>query len=349
MHVEKTLVASIDKVYCLTIVPRLSMNGLPAFAAGSESSGPLMFFEPPDYHGRILADVPGGFMSLGTFEQDSQQYLVASTDFKPGFNAADCALVVYPLQAGAAGLVVAKLPYTHRVAVVEMNGRNYCLASTLCSGKAFKDDWTQPGGIHLAEIPDNPLASWNFREIVTGLNKNHGMDFARLNGDRNGGFLLSCQEGLFYLPLAEQPGGKWETEKIAEGEHSDAFILEHGGTDSTEVFTISPFHGNLLSRYCRCEEGWKRTVIDDSLHMGHVLWAGVFLAEPSLLVGERGGKKQLRWFRKGPGTVQWQPRETIDSDIGPTQIAVCNQGPNSEILIVAGHAQNQVIIYEITC
>ncbi|MHC4644475.1 MAG: hypothetical protein ACYTBJ_03160, partial [Planctomycetota bacterium] len=192
MKVTKRTLANLERVYSIAAVPRLSVDGWPAFLAGSEGDGPLLYFEPPQYEPVQIADAPGGFISLWAFSKHDANYVVAATDFKPGFKAENCRIIVYPLDQTLRGhsFEVGRLPYTHRVAVLDVAGRLCFLGSTLCSAKAFKYDWTQPGGVHLAIIPDKIQQKWQFTQIVTGLNKNHGMDFAQLEKQAKPGFLL---------------------------------------------------------------------------------------------------------------------------------------------------------------
>ncbi|MHC4708354.1 MAG: hypothetical protein ACYS8I_14855 [Planctomycetota bacterium] len=350
MKVTKRTVANLERVYSIAVVPRSTAGGWPAFLAGSEGDDPLLYFEPPQYEAIEIADKPGGFMSLWAFEQDGSNYVVAATDFKPGFKAENCRIIVYPLDEPGKGqcLDVGLLPYTHRVAVLNLNGRKCFLGSTLCSAKAFKYDWTQPGGIHLAVIPEPLTTEWEFRQIVTGLNKNHGMDFAQLEKTDRGGFLLSAMEGLFLMKIPESLEGQWEVETIADGEHSDAFAYDWDGTGFAQIFAISPFHGEKVSVYRREQSGWSATVITDDLSMGHVLWAGELLGRPGLLVGGRDGRKELRLYRKSGPQGREFSHEILDEGIGPTQIAVVDRGKDSAGLIVAAHGVNEVRIYDLT-
>jgi len=350
VKVTKRTVASIERVYSIAVVPWLKVAGWPAFLAGSEGDGPLLYFEPPQYKAIEIADAPGGFISLWAFEQGGSNYVVASTDFKPGFKAENCRIIVYPLDEPrkGQGSVVGRLPYTHRVAVLDLDGRKCFLGSTLCSGKAFKQDWTQPGGIHLAVIPQRPDTQWEFRQIVTGLNKNHGMDFAQLEKTDRGGFLLSAMEGLFLMKIPENLDGQWKVETIAEGEHSDAFAYDWDGTGFAQIFAISPFHGNKVTIYRHEQTGWHATTVTDDICMGHILWAGELLGRPGLLVGGRDGRKELRLYRKkGPQGKEFS-HEILDEGIGPTQIAVVDRGKDSASLIVAAHGVNEVRIYNLT-
>ncbi len=350
MKVTKRMVANLERVYSIAAVPGVKADGWPAFLAGSEGDGPLLYFEPPHYEPIEIANEPGGFISLWTFEQEASNYVVAATDFKPGFKAENCRIIVYPLDETARGKAfeVGRLPYTHRVAVSAVGGRQCLLGSTLCSAKAFKYDWTQPGGIHLAVIPDKIENKWEFRQIVTGLNKNHGMDFGQLGKAGLGGFLLSAMEGLSFMRIPESPDGRWEVETIAEGEHSDAFAYDWDSTGYAQIFAISPFHGNTVTIYRREQGRWSGTVIADDISMGHVLWAGELLAGPGLLVGGRDGRKELRLYRKSGPQGRGFSYEIIDEGIGPTQIAVVDRTKDSAGLIVAAHAVNQVRTYTLT-
>lgn len=350
MKISKRSLVGLERVYSIGVVPGSRVGDWPAFLAGSEGDGALLYFRPPDLKAIEIADEPGGFISLWAFEQNGNSYVVAATDFKPGFKAENCKIIVYALDGpqGGQSFEVGVLPYTHRVAVVELDERKCFLGSTLCAAKEFKYDWTQPGGIHLAVMPEGVSSKWEFKQVVTGLNKNHGMDFARLDEGGQGGFLLSAMEGLFYMKIPAGLDGEWEVETIAEGEHSDGFAYDWDGSGSMQVFAISPFHGETVTIYRRDGGGWNPTVITDDVSFGHILWAGELLGEPGLLVGGRGGEKELRLYRKSGPDGKGFSYETIDEGIGPTQIAVVNRGKDSAGLIMAAHGANEVRVYDLS-
>jgi len=320
LDVTKRVLAKLDAVYSLAALP----GG--GFAVGSEADGPLLFFESFDAAPRALADGPGGFISLCPLERGGRRGLVASVDFKPVFQAADCRILLIPLDGGEA-TEVARLPYTHRIAVVEVGGQPCFLGSTLCSHKDCTQDWTHPGGIHVGAIPDDPAQPWALRELPQPLTRNHGMDPAP------GGFLVSATEGLFRLRLPDRIDGEWVFERIAEGEHSDAFACPLTG----DILALSPFHGNVLSRYRGGPSGWEREVMADDIDMGHIVWAGKFLGGPAVIAGGRRGRKELRLYREG------RPCEVIDEGIGAAQMLVFD----GNRLVFAGHATGEVLLYEL--
>jgi hypothetical protein len=221
------------------------------------------------------------------------------------------------------------------------------LASTLCAAKAHKEDWTQPGGIHLAEAPADPAQPWPLRQVVHGLNKNHGMDYAELGRERRPGFLLSAMEGMFFMPVPENPDGDWTTEPICAEECSDAFAFDWDGDGVPEIFSISPFHGHRLSLHKATSVGWRRTMIHDDLSLGHIVWAGNLLGGPALLAGSRRDRRELRLYRPDQAGGVVRDYRVIDEGIGPSQLNVVTMGVGRALLYVAAHGVNEVRLYEL--
>jgi hypothetical protein len=234
------------------------------------------------------------------------------------------------------------------VATRRIAGRDFVLASTLCAAKSHKEDWTQPGGIHLAERPDRLGQPWSMRRVMGGLNKNHGFDFAVLGRERRPGYLVSAMEGLFFLPLPADPSGAWQPEQLDPAEHSDAFAFDWDGDGEPEIFSISPFHGHVLAKHKKTDEGWARQVIHEDLAMGHIVWAGQFLGRPGLLAGSRRGRRELRLYRPAHDGSVDRSYCVIDEGIGPSQIVVASDGPGRELLYMAAHGQDEIRIYELT-
>jgi hypothetical protein len=347
MKINARTLAHLDLAYSIARLPAPPGADLPAIAAGSEGNGPLLMFRPPDYRPETIAGAPGGFISLCPLRWGGRPFLAASTSFKPIFQAAECRLAAYPLDRGELpeSLGICAFPYTHRIASFHVDGKSLLLASTLCSAKAFQDDWSKPGGVFVADVPSAPgegESGWRFQPILEGLSKNHGMDEAVLHHGRRG-FLLSAHDGLFFIGAPVGKGAGWTRETIAEGEYSDAFAFPWDDPLDPQVFSLSPFHGNVLSRHRRTAAGWSRETLDDSIEFGHVLWAGMILGRPGLLVGGRGGMKQLAVYSRGDGNRL--EKQLIDEGAGPTQVAVVERGAGEAIIFVAAHARGEVVEY----
>lgn len=366
MNIQKRTLAKLPRGYSITVVPGTEVDELPSFLAGSEGDNELLYFQSPDFKPVVIAREPGGYISLAPMMHGGRRYVIAATKFKPGFNAATSDIRVYPLDRGEmpACAIVADLPYTHRVALLEREGKKILLASTLCTAKADKDDWSQPGGILMAGVPADfsiekhaadAGARWSMRYVFPGMNKNHGLDFATLGAGAKArdGYLVSAMEGLFFIRVPEVLGdGKyWTGERIQKAENSDAFACDWDGDGEPEIFSISPFHGNELAMHKHRGDGagWTRTLIHADLAFGHIVWAGNFLGRPGLLAGSRRERRELRLYRPsadGSGGVDTN-YALIDEDIGPSQIAVVECSPARMALYVAAHGQDEVRLYEI--
>jgi len=341
--------ARLPRGYSIAVIPGAPPGELPEFLAGSEGDHELLHFAPPEYRPRLVARAPGGFISILSMARNARRYAVAATLFKPGFDGAAGEIRIFPLDENAAtpGITVAHLAYTHRITMFRHDGGDFLLASTLCAGKSHREDWSLPGGIHLAEVPADPRQPWALRQIVSGLSKNHGMDFAELGPERRPGWLLSAMEGLFFLPLPADPRGAWVREAIANTETSDASAYDWDGDGEPEVFSISPFHGEVLALHKRTRQGWRRSVIHDDLAMGHIVWAGRFLGRAGLLAGSRRGRRELRLYRPAAdGTVD-RAYEVIDEGIGSTQLGVVARGDRAAVLYVAAHGVDEIRRYDI--
>lgn len=349
MKISSRTLARLERGYSISLLPARA-GQVAGLLAGSEGEDDLLLLEAPDFARKVIARAPGGYISTCPLEHAGRRYALATTLFKPGFNGAEASIRLYPLDESECprSTLVADLPYTHRITVRAQGGRVFLLASTLCAGKADKDDWTQPGGIHLAEMPADPQLPWRLRQIVPGLNKNHGMDYAELGRVRRPGYLLSAMEGLFFMPLPKDPDGGWPVEQIWAEEHSDACAFDWDGDGVPEVFSISPFHGHVLSVFReRPEGGWERRVIHDDLSFGHVVWAGSLLGGPALLAGSRRGRRELRLYRPTRDGGIDPDYQIIDEGIGPAQLSVLSVDAHRAILHVSAHGVDEVRRYEL--
>ena len=133
MKVSHRTLASLPRGYSIAVIPGTEADGLPSFVAGSEGDSQLLLFESPEFSPVVIADLPGGFISTWPLRIDGRQFLAASTLFKPGFNAADSRLQLYPLDQGERPepSLIGEMPYTQRFKILEHNGAQYLLASTL--------------------------------------------------------------------------------------------------------------------------------------------------------------------------------------------------------------------------
>jgi len=348
MKITSRTLARLERGYSIALLPA-PVGQLPGFLAGSEGEDRLLFLDAPEFTPKVISKSPGGYISTSALLHGERRWVVATTLFKPGFDGARASIRLYPLNGVECpdSTLVTELPYTHRVTLHKYQDRQFLLASTLCKAKAGKEDWTQPGGIHLAEMPPDPTQVWPIRQIVYGLNKNHGMDYAELGRSRRPGYLLSCMEGLFFMPLPANPDGDWPVEKICGDENSDAFAFDWDNDGVPEIFGISPFHGHVLTMHRETSKGWERRIIHDDLSFGHVVWAGRLLGGPALLAGSRRDRRELRLYRPGTDGGIDPNYQLIAEGIGPSQLHVVPLSDRRAVLYVAAHGLDEVRIYEL--
>lgn len=348
MKITWRTIARLERGYSIALLPA-SPGEAPDFLAGSEGEDQLMFFAAPDYVPKTISRTPGGYISTCALVHAGRHWVVAANMFKPGFNGAEASIRLYPLDGPECppSTLVTELPYTHRITLLAHAGRRFLLASNLCAGKTEKEDWTQPGGVHMAEMPADPTRPWALRQIVHGLNKNHGMDYAELGRERRPGYLLSAMEGIFFMPLPADPDGAWPTEQISSEENSDACAFDWDGDGVPEVFSISPFHGHVLSVHRQTPDGWRRAVIHDDLSMGHIVWAGNLLGGPALLAGSRRSRRELRLYRPASAGGVDPNYQVLAEGIGPSQLQVVTLDARRALLYVAAHGVEEVRICEL--
>ena len=80
---------------------------------------------------------------------------------------------------------------------------------------------------------------------------------------------------------------------------------------------------------------------------GHVVWAGALAGAPAILTGSRGADKELAMLAvisADPFSVE---RTVLDVAVGPTQVAVVNQG-DRDLILSANHGAGEVALYTLS-
>jgi len=238
---------------------------------------------------------------------------------------------------------IVDLPFAHRIEIVSLGSIRLVVVASLCGGKTLQDDWSQPGAVYAGPIPKDPSNSWFLEPVLEGISKNHGMHVASI--DQRQVVMISGKEGLFTLSIPSKQESQWEYEQLLEHEVSDVYSYDIDGDNELEIITIEPFHGNRLVIYKRLSKKW-RSVFETCLDFGHVVWAGEILDQPAVLGGCRAGSKELFLLRPKFGNLSSMNRETLDSNIGPTQIAVIHK-PGCDLILSANHGSGEVALYEL--
>lgn len=343
MNITKRKLAQLEMVYSVCPV---QIGGKTHFLAATESHGKCLLFSPPDWKTSVVWDGPGGSMQLVPFPGRERGFL-AIQGFFPIFQSQHAAVVH-----AEAGNVLTKpwqvrrvleLPFVHRLGIVMVDSLPYIIAATLCGGKDFQDDWSKPGAVYAGVVPEDPSGKWSIQPVLQGVSKNHGMHVTNIDG--RAVILITGQEGVFSIYIPREPGEEWRHERLIDYEVSDIYTADIDGDGVLEIIDIEPFHGDRLVIYKRLSGSWK-AVFEMSINFGHVVWAGNILGKPAILVGSRGGAKELSLLcPKTNGSFIMEP-QVLDEHVGPTQVAVVSK-QDCDLILSANHNMGEVVLYEV--
>ena len=93
------------------------------------------------------------------------------------------------------------------------NGFKYLIACTLKSGHEYKNDWSKPGKVYAAVLPES-LDGYDeghqlkLEVVKDGMLKNHG--YYRIGGEEGDTCLIACDSGVYQFIPPEAPGKAWE-------------------------------------------------------------------------------------------------------------------------------------------
>jgi hypothetical protein len=344
MNITKRVLASLEMTYA---VCPIQFAGKTHFLGATESHGKCLLFSPPDWKASVVWDGPGGAMSLAPFPGRDRAFL-AIQEFFPIFQADNAGIVYVEASKSLTEAWnvrrVIDLPFVHRFEIVSVGSIPYIVAASLCAKKTCQDDWSKPGTVYAGPLPQDPSGRWSLEPILPGISKNHGMHTAQFNGRQ--AVLIAGHEGIFHIQVPAESGKEWHCERLIDHEVSDVFAIDVDRDGAPEIMTIEPFHGDTFNLYKRVSGNWQ-VVFSMPIVFGHVVWGGSILGTPAILVGSRGGDKDLSLIRTTlTDPLKWE-RLVIDKGIAPTQVGVVHQENKCQI-ISANHGAGEVVLYELT-
>lgn len=343
VNVHKKTLADLDSVY---LVRPISLGGETHLLAATEGHGRCLLLAPPDWTPSVVWEGPGGSMDLAVMPGPEGAFL-AIQDFLPVFQSADAGIVYAeagddPRQPWNVRRVL-DLPFAHRLEIVDVGGAPHLVAGTLCAGKEFTEDWSQPGAVYVGAVPDAPGDRWSVAPVLTGISKNHGMHVTTLCGRRV--VLVAGAEGLFSIAVPQTPGQAWRHERLCDHEVSEVYVGDVDGDGDAEIVAIQPFHGDSLVVHKLTGDGLQ-PMCEARLDFGHVAWCGTIQGTPAILAGSRAGEKSLAMLRIRPTDPPSIEEVILDRGVGPTQVIVMNE-KGRDLIVAANHGAGKVDLYEI--
>ena len=343
---RKTKLLDLPAVYTAAA---FTCDGRWCIGAGSEKKHPAFLLEFGDGRSaRIekVADGPGGMMSLVPVPGAARR-LVSVMGLFPPFIGREAGVFLHTCSPGGAWETrpVIALPFAHRCEVVRRQGENHLFVSTVSRHKEDPADWSQPGELHVARIPESAEEPWQTRVLKSGLLRHHGMLKTCFDGEEL--LAVSSAEGIFGFQPEATAGDGWKETRLFDREVSEFGFMDLDGDGMDELATIEPFHGNALNIYKRNAVAvWERRY-SSPLAFGHGLSVGRIGGRPVVVVGNRhdSGALEMHVVRDlSAGAIECC---VVEAQAQPTQTQIfSHQGV--DYLLSANQAKNEVARYRWT-
>lgn len=342
---KKTVIAELEK--CYSIAP-LKYQGKQHILVAAEKTDRCILF---DAHGKETATVwegPGGVMTMVQVPGTDGQFLATQKFYSPNDSKEAKIIIATPDKNGKWDIrTLVDLPFVHRFDIVSSGSRNYLIACTLKSGHEYKEDWTHPGKVYAAELPDD-LSKFDadnqlkLQVLKDGMLKNHGYYKIVENGMVSS--VVCSDNGVFRFWSPETKEGKWNVEQLLDTPASDAVMADLDGDGTLELLTLSPFHGDEVAIYKKVNEQYEKVYqYPEKADFLHAIWSGNLAGKTAAIVGHRKGARRLlafTWDEK----KQTYVFKTLDDDCGPAN-AYGYRYEDKDILITTNREINEIAMY----
>lgn len=341
MKIEKKFLTKLHRCYATSSTV---IDGEKKILFATEGEGACYMYSGAEFEQSTVWDGPGGTMSIVAVPGKNGDFL-AVQNFFPTFQSENATIVWGKPEADGKWQVktLFKLPYIHRFDILSANGVHYFIGCTLCTSKTEKEDWSDPGKIYVAVIPENLDEPMELKIIKTGMTKNHGYSRATWHGKMAG--MVTCEEGVFAVTPPQKTGEAWTIETVLERPVSDIAVIDIDGDGEDELVTIEPFHGNQFLINKKTENGYQAVYqYPEEMEFGHVVWGGQLRGVPTIIGGQRRHAKDLFYIQYQNGEYV---KTTIETDIGPSNVAVIND-KDRDIIISANREIGEAVLYLVT-
>lgn len=346
MKAEKKVIGRLNKCYSLA---EITVNGKRQLAVAAEKHDPCWLFDLDGTKTETVWEEPGGVMTMQQVPGQDGQFIATHRFYSPNDSKEAC-LVLASREEGAWSITeLTKAPFVHRFGILGQ----WLIVCCLKSGHEHKEDWSSPGAVYAARLPEDmnlkkhPL---ELHKIRDGLLKNHGFSLSEANGIQQA--VIGTESGTFlFTPPQDGSLEEWQAECILPVPSSDSVLIDLDGDGQPELGTISPFHGNSVNIWHLDENGtyipaWKLPLPESDSEMVHATWAGTLNGKPVWVVGWRKGTRQTIAISWNPetGSYEW---EVIDQNAGAANIMKFTDEQGTEKLLAANREINEIAVYTI--
>lgn len=345
MEINKKVISNLTK--CYSIAP-LTYNNKNYFLVAAEKIDRCLLF---DLDGNLEDTVwkePGGAMSMVQVPGSNGQFLATHKFYSPNDSKEAKIVIVTPVSKGNWEVrTLVELPHVHRFDIVHRNGVNYLIACTLKSGHEFKEDWSMPGKVYVAVLPDD-LSDFNDNNqleltvIKDNMLKNHG--YYRVNEDGQDVCIISADCGVFKFTPPEKKNGEWKVETLLNTPSSDAVLIDLDEDGKKELVVLSPFHGDLISIYKDINGKFEKVYdYENTAEFTHAIYGGIICGKPSVVIGHRKAERNLIIFTYNAENKKFESK-IIDEDCGPANVYHYTNDER-DIIISANREIDEVAMY----
>lgn len=344
MKANKKVIENLTK--CYSIAP-LKYNGEKYILVAAEKQDPCYLF---DLEGNKIDTVwtgPGGVMSMVQVPNSNGVFLATHKFYSPNDSKEAKIVIATPKAKGDWEIrTLVDLPHVHRFDIVERNGVNYLIACALKSGHEFKEDWSMPGKVYYAVLPDD-LSEFNqdnqlkLTVIKDNMLKNHGY-YKIYEGD-TAHCIISCDDGVYdFVPPASKDG-QWSIEKLISEPASDALLVDMDGDGEKELVSISPFHGNDIYFYKKIDGKFNKVYTYSTADFAHAIYGGTLMGEPAVIIGHRKGERNLLAFTYNNEQAKYEVT-VLDKDCGPANVFKFERN-GQEVLVSTNREIDEIAMY----
>ena len=345
MKATKTVIGRLEKCYALGV---FHYDGMDHIAVAAEKQNACRTFDACGKEIDTLWEGPGGVMTLAQIPE--KPILLATRKFYSPNDSAD-ASIVYCRKINDAWIVetLCRLPFVHRFGILSRGNRHYLIACTLKSAHAFKNDWTCPGRIWVAPLPEDvteyseahPL---QMQPLVSGLTKNHGFTICHEGSDSFA--VIASESGIIRVYPPESDGGEWIAERISSMPASDVLYLDFDGDGERELLVLSPFHGDTLTIHKKIDGEFREVYRHEKpLPFLHAIWGAAIEGRMYAFIGAREGDRALIALHYD-AQAQRYTFDTLDQGAGPANV-LYYRADDRFLLFAANRETDEIAMYEL--
>ena len=341
MRFTKRILEEQDHCYAVSV---MQADGAPyAFFAAENRGGCFAWDCDTLTRRKTVWEQPGGTMSIVPIPGRPEEFLAVQKFFR--LYDWEEACLVWAKPDGQGGYQVKELftlPYLHRFDLLERDGRVWFIGCTLAAHKQTREDWSCPGGVYIAPMPNGPDEPFELTVLRDDFYQNHG--YARVQREGYTAGLVTCRQGVFLVSPPAAPDGEWTVEQLMDQPTSDADLIDIDGDGEAEIATIEEFHGCWFRIYKKTAGGYQKVFEHPEVtEFYHVVKAGTLCGQPVFVGGCRRGKQQLfvvRWDAAAGAFAV----DTVDEGVGPSNAAIYN-GPAGDCIFAADREAAKAAVY----